>query len=211
MIGLAPEIGDSGRRDFLLKYAAEERGKAEGVEAGYATAVLIQDESTRQDALCQVDRLRSDAMRNQLFRGRGDIDAAFAMVPELKSFKARDGLLRRMVWTMVKQRDLETWLSRALEAATQVTDVRDRDSSLRDVAAGYGRLKDVEEILSIANLASETGTQRDWILLIAVSAYTRLEDVDSAKDLADRIAQEEPKNRALAFISRAEQQLERRR
>lgn len=211
VIGLTPEIGDSGRRDILLKYAAEERGKAEGVEAGYATAAMIEGESIRQEALYRLDRLRSDDVKNQLFRGRGDIDAAFAMVPELKSFKARDELLRRMVWTMVKQRDLETWLPRALEAATQVTDVRDRDASLRDVAAGYGRLEDVEEILSIANLASETGTQRDWILLIAVSAYARLKDIDSAKDLADRIAQEEPRNRALAFISRAEERLERRR
>ena len=123
VIGLSPEIERPDRRDFLLQYAAEERGKAEGLEAGYATAALIEDESTRQEALYRVDRLRSDEMRNQLFGGRGDIDAAFAMVPELKSFKARDELLRRMVWTMVKKRDLETWLPRALEAATQVTDV----------------------------------------------------------------------------------------
>ena len=210
LTGLAAEIRDSGRSDFLLKYAAEERAKAEGLEAGYATAALIEDESTLQEALYGVDRLRSDVMRNQLFRGRGDIDAAFAMVPELKSFRARDELMRQMVLTMVKQHNLEAWLPRALEAATLVTDAMDRDYSLRDVAEGYARLDDVDEILSIADLASETGTQRDWILLIAVRTYTRLEDVESAKDLTARIGQEEPKNRALRFIERAERRIERR-
>ena len=210
LTGLAAEIRDSGRSDFLLKYAAEERAKAEGLEAGYATAALIEDECTLQEALYGVDRLRSDVMRNQLFRGRGDIDAAFAMVPELKSFRARDELLRQMVLTMVKQHDLEAWLPRALEAATLVTDAVDRDSSLRDVAEGYARLDDVDEILSIADLASETGSQRDWILLIVVRTYTRLEDVESAKELADRIVQEEPKNRALRFIERAERRIKRR-
>ena len=209
-IGLIPEIGDTGRSDFVLKSAAEERAKAEGLEAGYATAALIEDESTRQEALYRVDRMRSDDIQNQLIRGRGDIDAAFAMVPELKSFKARDELLRRMVRTMVKQRDLEAWLPRALEAATRVTDAMSRDSSLRDVAAAYGRLDDVDEILSIADLASEAGTQRDWILLVAVRTCTRLEDIESAKDLAARIGQEEPKSRALRFIERAEKRIERR-
>ena len=209
-IDLTPEIGDPDRSDLLLKYAAEERGKAEGLEAGYATAALIEDEATRQEALYRVDRMRSDDMKNQLFRGRGDIDAASAMVPELKSFKARDELLRRMVLTMLKQRDLEAWLPRALEAATRVTDVRDRDSSLRDVAEGYARLEEVNEILSVADLALETGVQRDWILLIAVRTCTRLEDIESAKDLADRIVAEEPKSRALRFIVRAEERLERR-
>ena len=210
LIALIPEIARPVIRDSLLRYAAEERGKAEGLEAGYATVTLIEDESTRQEALYRVDRLRSDEMKNQLLRGRGAIDTAFAMVPELKPFKARDELLRRMVWTMAKQRDLEAWLPRALEAATQVTDVMDRDSSLRKVAEGYARLENVEEILSIADLASETGTQRDWILLIAVSTYTRLEDIDSAKDLADRIVEEDPKSRALRFITRAEERLKRR-
>ena len=60
VIGLSPEIERPDRRDFLLQYAAEERGKAEGLEAGYATAALIEDESTRQEALYRVDRLRSD-------------------------------------------------------------------------------------------------------------------------------------------------------
>ena len=209
-IDLTPEIGDPDRSDLLLKYAAEERGKAEGLEAGYATAALIEDEATRQEALYRVDRMRSDDMKNQLFRGRGDIDAAFAMVPELKSSKARDELLQRMVWTMLKQRDLEAWLPRALEAATRVTDVRDRDSSLRDVAEGHARLEEVNEILSIADLASETGVQRGWILLIAVRTYTSLEDIESARNLADRIVEEEPKSRALRFIVRAEERLERR-
>lgn len=173
-------------------------------------AALIEDESARQEALYRVDRMRSDEMRRELFRGAGDIDAAFAMVPELKSSKARDELLRRMVLTIVKRYHLETWLPRALEAATRMTDVMNRDSSLRDVAQGYARLRKVDEILSIADMASETGTQRDWILLIAVSTYTRLEDIESASDLAKHIGQEEPRSRADRFITRAEERLRRR-
>ena len=210
VIALVPEIAAAGRRGRLLQHAAEERAKAEGLEAGYAIAALIEDDSTRQEALYRVDRMRSDEMRNELFRGSGDIDAAFAMVPELKSSKARDELLRRMVWTIVKRYHFETWLPRALEAATRMTDVMNRDSGLREVAQGYARLRKVDEILSITDLASEAGTQRDWILLMAVSTYTRLEDIESARDLAERIGQEEPRSRADRFITRAEKRLRRR-
>ncbi len=89
----------------------------------------------------------------------------------------------------------EPYLDRALQAADQIGDERDRSWALSLLAGGYAKLQDVDKASKVLDRALQAADQigdeedRSRALSLLAEGYAKLQDVDKASKVLDRALQ----------------------